>query len=474
MPSILKQEKRSVLKRRNVSHLSVVNIETVQQQNKVSFAKFNFMEIDTETRNESFFYSVWPVIYVAQFMGFMPVQGIRTGDPFKFEFRWKTFRVMITMMYFVCSASMATMYLNRIARLGISAKNIVGFVFYTFCLFCGILFLFLAQRWKDLALMWHRYENIFLNLPYKECGWKLSTKIRITSVVILFLAIVEHLMAILNSGFNFHTKLVACQPNINDKWKYFFLNEYPHVFMLLPYHFLLTILIEWSIISFTFGWNYMDTFIMLTSIGLAIRFKQINQRLEEIKSEPMDESLWAEIRHHYVLLCELVETVDQNLAAITLLCCTNNLYFICYQLLNVFNKLPHFMNFLYFWYSLLYLIGRTTGVFLIASSINDAAKYPVTFVRQRQTTEWCSEIHVRCNMSVPVIITSNILWLVKARFVLLQQRRCRIFRMTFVAIELFVALMVFHVPAYVTLLRKLHPANVTTVRLDPVVRILLM
>lgn len=63
-------------------------------------------------------------MYFAQFMGFMPVQGIRTGDPFKFEFRWKTYRVMITMVYIVLGGFTATMYLRRIAQLGINAKNI--------------------------------------------------------------------------------------------------------------------------------------------------------------------------------------------------------------------------------------------------------------------------------------------------------------------------------------------------------------
>lgn len=120
----------------------------------------------------------------------------------------------------------------------------VGFVFYAFSLCSGLLFLSLAQKWKNLALIWHRCEKIFLNLPYKECGWKLSTKIRITAAVIIFLAIVEHLLSVLNNGYNFHTKLVNCHANITDKWKYYFLNEHPHIFSILPYHFLLTILIE--------------------------------------------------------------------------------------------------------------------------------------------------------------------------------------------------------------------------------------
>ncbi|KAG4072379.1 hypothetical protein HA402_004311 [Bradysia odoriphaga] len=390
MPSVLKKDKKPILKKRNEHHLSV-KIETVREK-KVIIGETNYLEMRNETRNESFFESVWPVIYFAQFMGFMPVQGIRTGDPFKFEFRWKTFRVMITMLYFVLGVSLGTMYLRRISRIGINAKNIVGFVFYSVCVFIGLLFLFLAQKWKNLAMIWHQREKIFLNLPYKECGWRLSTKIRITAGVILFLAIVEHIAAISNSVHNFYEIVRTCEANIDDAWKYFFLNEHPHVFMVLPYHFLLTILIEWAIISFTFGWNYIDTFIIITSIALATRFKQINQRLEERKNEPMDESSWAEIRHHHVLLCELVETVDNYLAVITLVCCGNDLYFVCFELLNIFNKLPHFINFIYFWYSFLYLIGRTACVFLIAASINDAAKYSIKFVRQRHTTEWCTEL----------------------------------------------------------------------------------
>lgn len=63
------------------------------------------------------------VLYVAQFMGFLPIQGIRTADPFKFKFCWRTIRVLITMIYFALGISIATMYLQRIAGIGINAKN---------------------------------------------------------------------------------------------------------------------------------------------------------------------------------------------------------------------------------------------------------------------------------------------------------------------------------------------------------------
>lgn len=51
---------------------------------------------------------------------------------------------------------------------------------------------------------------------------------------------------------------------------------------------------------------------------------------------PVAESTWAEVRTHYVQLCELLERVDASLAPMILLSCAINLYFICMQLLNIF------------------------------------------------------------------------------------------------------------------------------------------
>lgn len=61
-------------------------------------------------------------------MGFMPIQNIRPGDPYKFEFRWKTARVMVTMVYLLLALSIASMYLYKIALAGITAKNIGKFL----------------------------------------------------------------------------------------------------------------------------------------------------------------------------------------------------------------------------------------------------------------------------------------------------------------------------------------------------------
>ncbi|XP_037034972.1 gustatory receptor for sugar taste 64a-like [Bradysia coprophila] len=106
----------------------------------------------------------------------------------------------------------------------------------------------------------------------------------------------------------------------------------------------------------------------------------------------IDYILWSELRQHYVLLCELLEIIDNKLASLILLSCANNLYFICYQLVNIFEELPDLLNYIYFWYSLILLIGRTIVMFLCISEINDASKKPLDMVRQIRSRMWCTEL----------------------------------------------------------------------------------
>lgn len=59
-------------------------------------------------------------------------------------------------------------------------------------------------------------------------------------------------------------------------------------------------------------------------------------RINAIQMQTITESTWAEVRVQYAQLCELLERVNVTLAPIILLTCANNLYFICYQMLNCF------------------------------------------------------------------------------------------------------------------------------------------
>lgn len=94
---------------------------------------------------------------------------------------------------------------------------------------------------------------------------------------------------------------------------------------------------------------------MMVSLGLYSRFWQINERLGTLKGKVkvdlkrsicmrlifarfqiLPEKLWDELRTDYVIVCELLEAVDHELRFLILLSNLNNLYFVCFQLLNIY------------------------------------------------------------------------------------------------------------------------------------------
>jgi hypothetical protein len=78
---------------------------------------------------------------------------------------------------------------------------------------------------------------------------------------------------------------------------------------------------------------YPDLFVIIISIGLASKFKQINDDLMSIKGLSVPPGFWAEYRLYYREITNLIYIVDKAMAKIILISISNNLFFICVQLL---------------------------------------------------------------------------------------------------------------------------------------------
>lgn len=78
----------------------------------------------------------------------------------------------------------------------------------------------------------------------------------------------------------------------------------------------------------------MDVFIIVVSVGVASRFNQINYNLELHRGMIMPEIFWAYYRIRYQKLVELLRETDLVMGNLILLSFSNNLYFVCIQLLN--------------------------------------------------------------------------------------------------------------------------------------------
>lgn len=79
-----------------------------------------------------------------------------------------------------------------------------------------------------------------------------------------------------------------CSPNAKDPIQDFFRAEQSQIFAFTSYTPLKAFVGKCINVITTFLWSYMDLFVMLVSVGLAERFRQINENLFKFKGQVLD------------------------------------------------------------------------------------------------------------------------------------------------------------------------------------------
>ncbi|XP_017070741.1 gustatory receptor for sugar taste 64a [Drosophila eugracilis] len=337
--------------------------------------------------------AVYPFMLLAQCFAIMPLVGIRESNPRRVRFSYKSLPMVVTLVFMAATSILFLSTLSHLLQIGITAKNFVGLVFFGCVLTGYVVFIRLAKKWPVLIRYWTRTEMVFTKPPYEIPKWNLSRRVQLAALAIIGLSMGEHALYQLSAVLSYTRRIQMCA-NITTVASFdnYMQRNYDYVFQLLPYSPVIAALVLLINGACTFVWNYMDLFIMMISKGLSYRFEQITARIRKLEHDEVCESVFIQIREHYVKMCELLEFVDSVMSSLILLSCVNNLYFVCYQLLNVFNKLRWPINYIYFWYSLLYLIGRTAFVFLTAAEINEESKRGLGILRRVSSRSWCVEV----------------------------------------------------------------------------------
>lgn len=144
----------------------------------------------------------------------------------------------------------------------------------------------------------------------------------------LFVLLAEHLLSITVGAHGANN----C-PTIRDPIRAYFIANYAQIFLVYPYSGALGTFAKFLNIIATFAWSYNDLFVIIVSIGLASKFKQINEDLMSVKGRSVHPGFWSEYRLYYREITSLISTVDAALAKLILISISNNLFFICVQLL---------------------------------------------------------------------------------------------------------------------------------------------
>jgi len=239
-------------------------------------------------------------------------------------------------MFVFFSGITAWCFLRHQASQGpLTPANAVGVVFFTICFTICVLFFNIAQLWKRLMAKWRRTEKLFFCSKYKSPSWRLKQRMLFTTLVYLILSAVEHCLAVSAEAKKTLVRMEVCGKTDIDIIRFFITHQLDFVFNNLPfaYNHFAGVFFEFLNVSYTFYWNYVNLFLILTCQGLSYRFEQINMRIETFCSAT--DEMWAEVREHHVKLSELLKFINQNFANLIILTCFSDAYFILVQLLNI-------------------------------------------------------------------------------------------------------------------------------------------
>ncbi|XP_054270465.1 gustatory receptor for sugar taste 64f-like [Macrosteles quadrilineatus] len=342
--------------------------------------------------------SVRYILGLAAVLGTFPVTNITSSSTRRLRFRWLspvTVYTMVLLLGFVTveliSIDYTIQHLNQ-ANLTVAGgfkRATSGTIFYGNACIGIYLFLSLAKAWPDLANKWRTVE-----LSMKIYGQpRLFLRFITIATVFMSLAFMENG---LHNWLSVQTVFSAYDNEtiyFVDYLRIFALNSHWYLFEDHSYTTWRGLATVWISLSGTFIWNFIDLFIMLVSSALAAQFNVLNRALRAIRGKILTQLEWREYREMYASLTHLVKLVDHHINRIIVLSVTNNVYFICAQLITEIDSgQSDYKSQLFYVYSVLFLVGRTTAVVILAAAIHDESRLVAPELFLCPPESYCTEV----------------------------------------------------------------------------------
>ncbi|XP_037940356.1 gustatory receptor 5a for trehalose-like [Teleopsis dalmanni] len=339
--------------------------------------------------NGSFHEAVTPALIIAQCFCLMPVRGINHKTAKGLSFSWKSFRTWMCLIYILTTLVDTCFTINMIVKSNVDARNIEPLIFHITILCASVEFMRLAVKWPGLMRKWERVEG---GLP-KFANWQereeLASTVKILLFVLVVLSLTEHLLSTISA---IHYANYCPDPKHKDPVEAYFVGVSSQIFIVFDYSTWLAWLAKAEIVLMTFGWSYMDIFVIIVAIGLSSLFKQLQRHMVRSQKQYPSESFWTTSREQYRSICDLVEDVDDAISGITMISFANNLYSVCLQLLKSMNTMPSVAHAVYFYFSLSFLLARTLAVSLYLAEVNDRSLEPLKLIKCLSMKEYNTEV----------------------------------------------------------------------------------
>lgn len=283
----------------------------------------------------------------------MPVQGIASSDINDLRFSWRSARFFYTvfcaLVMFVYSCYVAVWAFDGsldFPRYGTSFHledflpsgtllnyPPVSLLFNVTNMVALLEFIRIAHHWPRLMLLWRamemRIQVMNSKFHYRPPGMSLRRKVAIFTALVLSLSVLEHILSLLTM-----ISFVERCATGNDSTYEIFARQFQPL-KPTPYDYIpKSILGRFCLTVSTFLWSYSDLFIILISVALTRNMRCFNRCLAFSKYKHLSDAEWEDNRNLFVMFSELCASLDLVVCKLTLVSFSNDIFFICVQLLN--------------------------------------------------------------------------------------------------------------------------------------------
>lgn len=147
------------------------------------------MKMRSSAVKGSFHEAIGPVLWISQFFGILPANGVCSKDISNISFRWTSLKTVYSLLFLICGWIECLLSLRLLVTRGISISQASSSSFLLTSIVGACSLFGIAQNWNMLMKFWYDSEKVFLEAPYKVCGWPLKRKIQLWAATIGILSL---------------------------------------------------------------------------------------------------------------------------------------------------------------------------------------------------------------------------------------------------------------------------------------------
>ncbi|CAK1548697.1 unnamed protein product [Leptosia nina] len=304
---------------------------------------------------------------------------------------WQLWTIVLICMLLVVECGAIWKVIRALAGLAIDTANhrsvtarLAGAMFYASSLISLVLCCRLSYKWKTLSKYWASVEWM-LTVKYVPQDPSIRKRLIAVTIFISLGTIVEHLVSILAS--------TGTDCPITEFLRTYILKSHGFLFKDQDYYYVIAVPVFLTSNVATMLWNFQDLVIILISMGLASRYRRLNEcvagvclKLSKEKNirdeEVLHVYLWRKIREAYVKQALLVRKMNTALGLLVVFSNFFSFYFICLQLfLGITQGITgDAIQQMHYLVSLSWICARTCCVVLAAAGIHEHSKRALPYL----------------------------------------------------------------------------------------------